>query len=118
MKVYFQLKERERNAREKRAKSAVVRAPVKCIQGQRGAWPGVRAWGSWAGSHREEFLLARSAGAGRVLLGRLDVLKGKRRTLQAQTCRVGAEEAAGRAGEAGLINQREPGLRDQNMTDF
>lgn len=46
-------------------------------------------------SHREEFLLARSARAGHVLLGRLDVLKGKRRMLQAQTCRMGSRGGCG-----------------------
>lgn len=43
----------------------------------------------------EEFLLARSASAGHVLLGRLVVLKGKSRRLQALTCRVGAQGGCG-----------------------
>lgn len=91
-------RKRERKERKQSAKSAAVRTQAKCIQGQRGAWPGVeglKGAGKEAQSHREEFLLARSARAGHVLLGRLGVLKGKRRMLQAQTCRVGAGGGCG-----------------------
>lgn len=56
---------------------------------------GLKGAGKEAQSHREEFLLARSARAGHVLLGMLDVLKGKRRMLRAQTCRVGAGGGCG-----------------------
>lgn len=36
-------RKKEREEREKRAKSAAVRTPAKFIQGQRGAWPAVKA---------------------------------------------------------------------------
>lgn len=44
--------------------------------------------------------------------------KGKGGCFRHRLAGWGPEEAAGSAWEAELINQRKPGLRDQNMTDF
>jgi hypothetical protein len=101
LKVYFQLKEREKGKKERKKEKSQISScqdTGEMYSGSKGrvaGSEGLKRAGKEAQSHREEFLLARSARAGHVLLGRLGVLKGKRTMLQAQTCRVGAGGGSG-----------------------